>query len=106
MRKSFCWLSAIIHRTGLCTYSGRMETPKPERTPQAADKYVLRLPDGMRDKLAELAKSNNRSMNAEIVQILHLALDGRHAGAGCGADVAALADAIAERVALKLKNVE
>jgi len=83
-----------------------METPKSERTPQAADKYVLRLPDGMRDKLAELAKSNNRSMNAEIVQILHLALDGRHAGAGCGADVAALADAIAERVALKLKNVE
>jgi hypothetical protein len=83
-----------------------METPKSERTPQAADKYVLRLPDGMRDKLAELAKSNNRSMNAEIVQILQLALDRRHAGAGSDDDISALADAIAERVALKLKSKE
>ena len=36
----------------------------------------MRLPDGMRDKLAELAKKNNRSMNAEIVLILQQAIDG------------------------------
>lgn len=33
----------------------------------AADKYVVRLPDGMRDRIAEAAKANNRTMNAEIV---------------------------------------
>lgn len=27
----------------------------------------VRLPDGMRDRIAEAAKANNRSMNAEIV---------------------------------------
>lgn len=38
-----------------------------DRKPQTADKYILRFPDGMRDRIAEAAKSNNRSMNAEIV---------------------------------------
>ena len=28
---------------------------------------MLRLPDGMREKIATVAKDNNRSMNAEIV---------------------------------------
>lgn len=32
-----------------------------------ADKFVVRFPEGMRDLIAEAAKSNNRSMNAEIV---------------------------------------
>ena len=53
-----------------------MEPSKSQRAPQLADKYVLRLPDGMRDKLAALAKANNRSMNAEIVLILQRAIDG------------------------------
>lgn len=34
---------------------------------QPEDKYVLRLPDGMRDRIKEAAERNNRSMNAEIV---------------------------------------
>jgi hypothetical protein len=38
------------------------------------DKFVLRLPEGMREAIADLAKSNGRSMNAEIVQILKDAL--------------------------------
>lgn len=33
----------------------------------AADKFVLRLPEGMREQIAEAAKSSGRSMNAEIV---------------------------------------
>ncbi|MEI7296579.1 Arc family DNA-binding protein [Paraburkholderia tropica] len=36
----------------------------PSRT---ADQFVVRFPDGMRDRIAEEAKKNNRSMNAEIV---------------------------------------
>ena len=36
----------------------------PSRT---AEQFVVRLPDGMRDRIGEAAKANNRSMNAEIV---------------------------------------
>jgi len=32
-----------------------------------ADKFVVRFPDGMRDRIKEAAEANNRSMNAEIV---------------------------------------
>lgn len=42
---------------------------------QLQDKFNLRLPDGMRDAIAERAKTNGRSMNSEIVQILQEALD-------------------------------
>ncbi|MFV1484527.1 MULTISPECIES: Arc family DNA-binding protein [unclassified Phaeobacter] len=37
---------------------------------QKLDQYMLRLPDGMRDRIKEAAASNNRSMNAEIVATL------------------------------------
>ena len=50
-----------------------------EKTPQQSpsrdsDKYIVRLPDGMRDAIAKKAKAGNRSMNAEIVAILAAAL--------------------------------
>ncbi|MGE6213082.1 Arc family DNA-binding protein [Comamonas aquatica] len=32
-----------------------------------ADKVLVRMPDGMRDRLKEVAKANNRTLNAEIV---------------------------------------
>ena len=32
-----------------------------------SDKFMLRLPDGMRERIAKVAKQNGRSMNAEIV---------------------------------------
>ncbi|MEG0868427.1 MAG: Arc family DNA-binding protein [Hafnia sp.] len=35
-----------------------------------ADKFVVRLPDGLREKVADLAAWNNRSMNSEIVYTL------------------------------------
>lgn len=38
------------------------------------DKFVVRLPEGMREAIADRAKRNGRSMNAEIVQILQDAL--------------------------------
>ena len=45
----------------------------PSRT---AEQFVIRFPDGMRDKIAETAKANNRSMNAEIVARLQSSFEG------------------------------
>lgn len=36
-------------------------------TGRESDKFMLRLPDGMRDRLKDAAKANNRTLNAEIV---------------------------------------
>jgi hypothetical protein len=47
---------------------------KPPPPSRAAEQFVLRLPPGLRDKFAERAKSNNRSMNAELVQRLETSL--------------------------------
>lgn len=44
-----------------------MTKPNNEAPSQSADKYIVRFPDGMRDRIAEAAKTNNRSMNAEII---------------------------------------
>lgn len=35
-----------------------------------ADQYVVRFPDGLRDQIKALAKTNRRSMNAEIIVAL------------------------------------
>lgn len=43
-------------------------TEEQNRTLQ--DKFMLRLPDGMRDRIKQAAERNNRSMNAEIVATL------------------------------------
>lgn len=37
------------------------------RPHQGSDKYIVRFPDGMRDRIADAAKANNRSMNSEII---------------------------------------
>lgn len=37
-----------------------------------SDKFMLRLPDGMRERIKIAADANNRSMNAEIVATLEL----------------------------------
>ncbi|MFC2252504.1 Arc family DNA-binding protein [Labrys portucalensis] len=39
-------------------------------TGRGSDKFMLRLPDGMRDRIGDAAKLNKRSMNAEIVDRL------------------------------------
>lgn len=43
------------------------------------DKFMIRLPPGMRDQIAEIAKAERRSMNAQIVVILEGALAQREA---------------------------
>lgn len=37
---------------------------------RTADKFVIRLPDGMREKIAERARGHYRSMNSEIITVL------------------------------------
>jgi hypothetical protein len=71
-----------------------MSSPQP--TP-----YPLRMPEELRARLEDLAKSNRRSLQAEIVALLEEALDARSSGKG---DVDALAENIAERVVAKLKQ--
>lgn len=34
------------------------------------NKFMIRMPDGMRDRIAKAAKANGRSMNSEIIQLL------------------------------------
>ncbi|HIH4316802.1 TPA: Arc family DNA-binding protein [Morganella morganii] len=43
---------------------------------QLQDKFNLRLPDGMKDAIAERADKYGRSMNSEIIQILSDKLSG------------------------------
>lgn len=41
-----------------------------ERKPfpsETQERFIVRFPDGMRDRIAEAAKANNRSMNSEVV---------------------------------------
>ena len=53
---------------------GPMEKKPQQSESRDADKYVVRFPDGMRDRIAEEAKANNRSMNAEIIARLEQSL--------------------------------
>ena len=48
----------------------------PKKPAQTQDKYVLRLPDGMRERIKLAAEQSGRSMNAEIVVRLGQSLDG------------------------------
>lgn len=41
-----------------------------ESESRTLDKVIVRLPDGMRDRIKDAAAANNRSMNAEIVATL------------------------------------
>ncbi|QNQ62525.1 Arc family DNA-binding protein [Brucella sp. 6810] len=40
---------------------------KPMYPSEKLDQYMLRFPDGMRERLKTLAKDNNRTLNAEII---------------------------------------
>jgi hypothetical protein len=50
-----------------CRYEISMVQKSPSRD---MDKVIVRLPDGMRDRIKRTAEANNRSMNAEIVATL------------------------------------
>jgi hypothetical protein len=46
-----------------------------KRTGRGSDQFMLRMPDGMRDRIAAAARDNGRSMNAEIVSRLEESLE-------------------------------
>ena len=41
---------------------------------RTADKFVVRLPDGMRGRIADVARNHHRSMNSEIISRLEQSL--------------------------------
>jgi plasmid stability protein len=41
---------------------------------QPQDKFVLRMPDGLREDIKQRAAANNRSMNAEILSLIESGL--------------------------------
>lgn len=55
-----------------------------EYNSRTAEKFVVRMPAGMRERIADVAKSNFRSSNGEIIQRLadSLASDDLRVGAG------------------------
>jgi len=53
-----------------------MKTATQNYTSRTADKFVVRLPEGMRYRIADVAKQHHRSMNSEIIARLeHSLLD-------------------------------
>jgi CMP-N-acetylneuraminic acid synthetase len=42
---------------------------------RTADKFVVRLPDGMRERIAEVARTQHRSMNSEIIARLEQSIN-------------------------------
>lgn len=51
-----------------------------DRKPQSQDKFILRLPDGLRERIKALAQQNKRSMNAEILAAIEAHVTGAVAG--------------------------
>lgn len=41
---------------------------------RSRDKFIIRLPDGMRDRIEEVAKTTNRTMTSVIVTLLEASL--------------------------------
>jgi hypothetical protein len=62
---------AISHDCDMAkSHYARVMSEEGKPTVQAGDKYIVRFPGGMREKIAESAKANNRSINAEITSRL------------------------------------
>lgn len=49
-------------------------------TGRGSDQFMVRLPEGMRDRIAEAARANGRSMNAEIVARLEFTFEALRQG--------------------------
>lgn len=46
-----------------------------EKTNRDSDKFMLRLPDGLRDRVKVVAEANRHSMNAEIIDAIERHID-------------------------------
>jgi plasmid stability protein len=41
---------------------------------RSSDQFVIRMPDGMRDRIKTRSEANRRSMNAEVIVLLEAAM--------------------------------
>ncbi len=84
-------------------YHSLMEPKLPQDTESRhADKYIIRFPDGMRDRLKEEAKTNNRTLNAEIVARLQNSFDAQESATKSHQDdLLPLSAEMIERIAQK-----
>lgn len=69
-----CQFGIIPSRHKIVYCAAMAKEPYPSET---ADRYIVRFPDGMRDRIREEAEKNNRSMNAEIIARLEASLSSR-----------------------------
>jgi hypothetical protein len=60
------WRFATIASTENLWHFATMKTAPSDNQ----DKFIIRMPNGLRDRIKKRADANNRSMNAEIVQVL------------------------------------
>lgn len=68
-----------------------MTTPKlAPFNSRTADKFVVRLPDGMREQIADIAKVHHRSMNSEIIARLETSLAEESQAAAIQVDASSL----------------
>ena len=44
-----------------------------KNTPSLVEKFVIRLPNGLREQIKALSEQNRRSMNSEIIMVLEKA---------------------------------
>jgi hypothetical protein len=44
---------------------------------RGSDQFVVRFPEGMRDRIAEVAQANGRSMNSEIIARLEASFENK-----------------------------
>ncbi len=65
-------LGIIPSRHIIVYYADMAKEPYPSET---ADRFIVRFPDGMRDRIRAEADANGRSMNAEIIHRLAITLE-------------------------------
>ncbi|MDO9502148.1 Arc family DNA-binding protein [Falsiroseomonas sp.] len=74
-------------------------TDEPKYPSQMQERFIVRLPDGMRDRIAAAAKAGGRSMNAEIVLRLEQSFaEEKNAGTGDSGDLSKINDKL-DRIA-------
>lgn len=70
---------------------------------RSLDKFVVRLPDGLRERIEAAARAKNRSMNAEIVRVLELVFP-EDGGALAGGDLVIKADSAGADILIELQH--
>lgn len=49
---------------------GLQDNEEDSRAPAMVEKFVIRLPNGLRNQIRQLSEQNRRSMNSEIIMVL------------------------------------